>query len=76
MAKAKKHTKLNAETLKDTLWETLRLLRDDKISGDSAVAIAKQSKEILRIIKMQVTISKETKREIPEAVIKFSEDTI
>lgn len=64
---------LTAENMKDQLWETFRLLRDDKIAAPQACAIAKQAKEILRVVKIQMAIAKETERKIPQRLITFSE---
>lgn len=68
-----KKEKVTAENLKVVLWETLKALRSNKMHPTKAMAVATQSKEILRIVKTQLQISELSKRAIPNSIIEFSE---
>src|SRR3982074_3049010 len=64
---------LTAGSLKDILWETLTDLKHENIMPNRADAIAAQSREILRTVKMQLQIAGQTKRQVPQEIIEFSE---
>lgn len=65
--------KLTANNLKTALWETLNKVRDNKIEPGQADAIASQAREILRTTKVQLEISRQSKRDVPADVLAFSE---
>lgn len=54
--------KLNAESLKQVLWQTMHDLREGRITPDKAHAIASQAREILRTVKIQISISKNSNK--------------
>jgi hypothetical protein len=64
---------LTASSLKDVLWETLTDLKHDQIMPNRADAIAAQSREILRTIKVQLQVAGQAKRGVPQDIIDFSE---
>lgn len=64
---------LTASNLKDILWETLTDLKHDNILPNRADAIAAQSREILRTVKVQLQVAGQAKRNVPEDIIRFSE---
>lgn len=64
---------LTASTLKDILWETLTDLKSENILPNRADAIAAQSREILRTIKIQLQVAGQAKRGVPQDIIAFSE---
>lgn len=64
---------LTASTLKDILWETLTDLKSENILPNRADAIAAQSREILRTIKIQLQVAGQAKRGVPKDIIAFSE---
>lgn len=64
---------LSASSLKDILWETLTDLKHDNILPNRADAIAAQSREILRTIKVQLQVAGQSKRGVPQDIIDFSE---
>lgn len=64
---------LTASSLKDILWETLTDLKHDQIMPNRADAIAAQSREILRTIKVQLQVAGQAKRGVPLDIIEFSE---
>lgn len=66
--------KLNAENLKNALWETLQGVKSGNIEASSADSVATQAREILRTTKVQLDIARATKRNVPTDVINFSED--
>lgn len=66
-------SKLTANNLKQVLWETLNMVKENKMDGGQADAIASQAREILRTTKVQLQISKDAKRDIPADVISFNE---
>lgn len=63
---------LNATNLKEALWDTLQELRNGKIEAGQADSIASQAREILRTVKIQLDISKDSKREVSADVISFN----
>ena len=64
---------LTAGSLKDILWETLTDLKHDNIMPNRADSIAAQSREILRTVKIQLQVSGQAKRPVPQEIIDFSE---
>lgn len=64
---------LSARNLKDVLWETLTDLKSENILPNRADAIAAQSREILRTIKVQLQIAGQAKRALPREIVEFSE---
>src|ERR1700690_3843434 len=64
---------LSASSLKDILWETLTDLKSENILPNRADAIAAQSREILRTIKVQLQVAGQAKRGVPQEIIDFSE---
>ena len=64
---------LTASSLKDILWETMTDLKHENILPNRADAIAVQSREILRTVKVQLQIAGQSKRGIPQEIIDFSE---
>lgn len=64
---------LTAGSLKDILWETLTDLKSENILPNRADAIAAQSREILRTIKVQLQVAGAAKRAVPQDIIEFSE---
>lgn len=64
---------LTASSLKDILWETLTDLKHDNILPNRADAIAAQSREILRTVKIQLQVAGQAKRQVPQEIIEFSE---
>jgi hypothetical protein len=64
---------LSASSLKDVLWETLTDLKAENILPNRADAIAAQSREILRTIKVQLQVAGQAKRGVPQDIIDFSE---
>lgn len=64
---------LSAGSLKDILWETLTDLKHENILPNRADAIAAQSREILRTIKVQLQVAGQAKRGVPMEIIDFSE---
>lgn len=64
---------LSASSLKEILWETLTDLKHENILPNRADAIAAQSREILRTIKVQLQVAGQAKRGVPQEIIDFSE---
>jgi hypothetical protein len=64
---------LTASSLKDILWETLTDLKTDQMMPNRADAIAAQSREILRTVKIQLQVAGQAKRSVPQEIIDFSE---
>lgn len=63
---------LNATNLKNALWDTLRQLKEGKMEAGNADSIASQAREILRTVKIQLEISKDSKRDVSADVIGFN----
>lgn len=51
-------SKLTAENLKEVLWETLKAVRAKKLDHSRASAIASQSREIVRVVRTEIQLSK------------------
>lgn len=66
---------LNAENLKQTLWDTLNGVKSGKINPAEADSIASQSREILRTTNTQLLIFRQAKRNVSVDVINFAEQT-
>ena len=64
---------LSASSLKNILWETLIDLKTEQMMPNRADAIAAQSREILRTIKVQLQVAGQAKRGVPQEIIEFSE---
>lgn len=64
---------LTASSLKDILWETLTDLKAENILPNRADAIAAQSREILRTVKIQLQVAGQAKRSVPQEIIEFAE---
>lgn len=47
---------LSAQNLKSVLWETLHAVKDKKISPREANAVAMQSGEILKVMKLELQV--------------------
>lgn len=77
MAKTSKTTdvKLTASNLKEVLWNTLQDVKSGKIDAGAADSIATQGREIIRTCNLQLNISRQSKRAVPQEIISFSENT-
>lgn len=77
MAKAIKTEpkELSATNLKNVLWETLNKVKDGEMDAGAADSIATQSREIMRTINVQLSVARQTKRQVPIEIIDFSEST-
>ena len=64
--------KLNAESLKESLWDTLLELRGGTLQPAVADAIASQAREILRTGKLQLAVAKQTGHTVPEGLQRFA----
>lgn len=64
---------LTAGSLKDILWETLNDVKTEQMLPNRADAIAAQSREILRTIKVQLQVAGQSKRSVPQEIVDFSE---
>lgn len=67
--------KLTAENLKNTLWATLNEVKRGKIQPLVANSVATQSREILRVIKAEVSIARLANRSPAMGVLTFSKGT-
>jgi len=65
--------KLNAKNLKDTLWSTLNDVKNGDMEPAKADSIATQAREILRTTKTQLTIMRQSKRNVSTELIDFAE---
>ncbi len=53
-------SKLTGENLKQTLWETLQAVKSKKIDPKLANAIATQSREIMRVVRTEISLAELT----------------
>ena len=58
----KKEKLLNSSNLKQELWDTLQSVKTKEIDPSVANAIASQSREIMRIVKLELTVSAMSQR--------------
>lgn len=65
--------KLTATNLKNALWATLNQIRNEEMQPGQGDAIACQAREILRTVKVQLSVAAQTNRKVPAEVIDFSE---
>jgi hypothetical protein len=77
MAKAIKTgtQELTATNLINVLWETLNKVKDGEMDAGAADSIATQSREIMRTINVQLSVARQTKRQVPMEIVDFSEST-
>lgn len=55
-------TKLSGDSLKNALWDTLNKVKTKKINPDIANAVAANSREIMRVVKTEMTLAMLKKR--------------
>lgn len=63
---------LNATTLKDVLWETLNGVRAGRVSTAQGDVIAGQAREILRTVKVQLSVFGQAGQGVSDEVIEFA----
>lgn len=68
-------TKLNANNLKNTLWETLQKVKAGKMEPGQADSIACSAREILRTTSVQLKVASQSNRMLSKDVIEFAENT-
>jgi hypothetical protein len=66
---------LTATNLKNVLWDTLNKVKDGEMDAGAADSIATQSREIMRTINVQLSVARQTKRQVPMEIVDFSEST-
>lgn len=66
-------SELTASNLKNALWESLNKIRDGSMQPGEGDAIASQAREILRTVKVQLSVMAQSKRNVPTNVIDFAE---
>lgn len=64
---------LSAVNLKNTLWDTLNMVRQGELDPSQANSVACQARQILGTVKMQLQIAAQTARSVPAEIITFSE---
>lgn len=64
---------LSAVNLKNVLWETLNNIKSDNMLPAQGDAIAAQAREIIRIVKVQLQVVAQAKRNVPTEIIDFVE---
>jgi hypothetical protein len=69
-----KKKKLTAKNLKDELWGVLQDVRSGKIEPQIAESVASQSREIVRVLRVQQSIIKQASEKITEEMLQFVTD--
>lgn len=64
--------KLNAISLKNTLWATLNDVRNNKMDPGVADSVASQAREILRTTKIQLSVLSQAKENVTAELIEFA----
>lgn len=49
--------KLSAKNMKEMLWQTMQEVRSKKITPKAAQAVASQSREIIRIVRIELQVA-------------------
>lgn len=70
--KASQDGELNAINLKQALWETLENVRSGKISTAQGDVIASQAREILRTVKVQLSVFQQAGHGVSSELIDFA----
>lgn len=63
---------LTSENLKTQLWETLIAVKTKRINPETANAVASQSREIMRVVKTELTALKMAGVKPDRAILGFS----
>lgn len=66
---------LNAEQLKDALWDSLKSVKNGQMQPAVGDSVATLGREILRTVKVQLQVANQTKRSVAQEVIDFAENT-
>ncbi|MEN8282582.1 hypothetical protein [Acinetobacter gerneri] len=66
---------LNAEQLKNALWDSLTSVKNGVMQPAVGDSVAGLGREILRTVKVQLSVASQTKRSVPQDVIDFAEGT-
>jgi hypothetical protein len=66
-----KKKSLTAKNLKDELWDVLQDVRKGKIEPVEAEAVASQSREIIRVLRVQQSIIKQANEKITNEMLDF-----
>ena len=69
-----KEKKLTAQNLKNELWEVLKEIRSGKIEPHQAEAVATQSREIVRVLRVQQSIIRQASEKITDEMLQFVSD--
>lgn len=65
-------TELNAVTLKAVLWDTLKKVRKGEMSAATADSVAVQSREIIRVVRVQLSVMREAEKGLTEEIKDFA----
>jgi hypothetical protein len=64
---------LNAKNLKETLWTNLKGVQDGSVQTTQADSMASQAREILKTIKTELEICRQSGKAVSEKLQKFPE---
>lgn len=67
-------SQLTAETLKESLWETLQAIKSGKMQAQDAHAISSQAREIMKTVNLQFRVNTINGRDAGGSVKKFAGD--
>lgn len=65
---------LNAKNLKEILWANLQGIKDGSVQVSQADAMATQAREILRTVKTELEITKQSGQAVTEKLKQFPEN--
>ncbi len=69
------NNQLTAEQLKEALWDSLKSVKSGQMQPAVGDSVAGLGREILRTVKVQLQVSNQSKRSVPQDVIDFAENT-
>ena len=69
------NNQLTAEQLKEALWDSLKSVKNGQMQPAVGDSVAGLGREILRTVKVQLQVSNQSKRSVPQDVIDFAENT-
>lgn len=67
-----KQKALSAVAMREVLWDTMNEVKGGKLEPATADAVAAQSREILRSVKIQLAVLGQAKKSVTSELVKFA----
>lgn len=72
MSTTRKDLPLNAVTLKQELWDTLKSVKDGYVTPATGDVVASQAREILRTVRTQLQVFSQSGAPVSKEVVTFA----